>query len=368
LKLKFLFLFLLNCILLSSTNNQPIKALWVVRDHMVSKELIDEVLVFAENNNFNHIFAQVRGRGDAYYNSSIVPKSHLVDIDFDPLNYLINNNIDKNIKIHAWINIYYLWSSKFFPKQEDHLFFKQPLWLDRSEKDNYINEGNYLNDSNHLNVSGEGFYLAPTNPFVQKHLVNVVDELSEKYKIDGIHYDYIRFHNSNYGFNKNGLLEFDRLNNYELNDSSNNYDLFFSEFKRNSITEFVKEAKEKIKLNSPELIISAAVKPNIYDAKLLFFQEWDLWLSAGYIDWAVPMNYMVDNDDFVQNMYMIKDNLPLKYHNQIVVGISTYNQSAKSAGRKILRLRKMQFNNISIFSYSEFVKNPYYWRKLRKYF
>ena len=80
--------------------------------------------VFAENNNFNHIFAQVRGRGDAYYNSNIVPKSHLVDIDFDPLNYLIHNNINKNIKIHAWINIYYLWSSKFFPKQKNHLFFK----------------------------------------------------------------------------------------------------------------------------------------------------------------------------------------------------------------------------------------------------
>ena len=104
------------------------------------------------------------------------------------------------------------------------------------------------------------------------------------------------------------------------------------------------------------------------NAKLLFYQEWDLWLSAGYIDLAVPMNYMVDNDDFVQNMYMIKDNLPLKYHNQIIVGISTYNQSAKSAGKKILRLKKMRFNNISIFSYSEFVKNPYYWKKLKKYF
>ena len=284
---------------------------------MVNKETIDEVLVFAENNNFNHIFAQVRGRGDAYYNSNIVPKSHLVDTDFDPLNYLLNNNTNKNIKIHAWINIYYLWSSKFFPKQANHLFFKQPLWLDRSEKDNYINKGNYLNHNKGLNVSGEGFYLAPTNPFVKKHLVNVVDELSKKYKIDGIHYDYIRFHNSNYGYNKNGLLEFDRLNDYELNVSNNNYDLVFSEFRRNSITEFVKEAKQKIEVNSPELIISAAVKPNIYDAKLLFFQQWDLWLSSGYIDWAVPMNYMVNNDEFVQNMYLIKDNLPSKYHNQI---------------------------------------------------
>ena len=80
-----------------------------------------------------------------------------------------------------------------------------------------------------------------------------------------------------------------------------------------------------------------------------------------------PMNYMVKNDDFVQNMYMIKDNLPSKYHKKIVVGISTYNQNPRLVG-KIQRLRKMNFNNVSIFSYNEFVKNPYYWKKLKKYF
>ena len=110
------------------------------------------------------------------------------------------------------------------------------------------------------------------------------------------------------------------------------------------------------------------MKPNIYDAKLLFFQEWDLWLSAGYLDWAVPMNYMVKNDDFIQNMYLIRDNLPSKYYDKIVVGISTYNQNPRLAGKKIQRLRKMNINNISIFSYTVFVKNPYYWKKLKKYF
>ena len=118
----------------------------------------------------------------------------------------------------------------------------------------------------------------------------------------------------------------------------------------------------------PNSIISAAVKPNIYDAKLLFFQEWDLWLSAGYLDWAVPMNYVVDNDKFVQNMYMIKDNIPSQYHKKIIVGISTYNQNARIVGKKIKRLRKMNFNNISIFSYNVFVDNPYYWKKLKRYF
>ena len=63
-----------------------------------------------------------------------------------------------------------------------------------------------------------------------------------------------------------------------------------------------------------------------------------------------------------------KDNLPSKYHEKIVVGISTYNQSPRLAGKKIQRLKLMNFNNFSLFSYTEFVKNPSYWKKLKKYF
>ena len=58
----------------------------------------------------------------------------------------------------------------------------------------------------------------------------------------------------------------------------------------------------------------------------------------------------------------------LKLADKIIVGISTYNQSARLAGKKINRLKRMSFNNISIFSYSTMVKDPNYWRKLKRYF
>ena len=36
--------------------------------------------------NYNHLFVQVRGRGDAYYQSNLVPRSHLLkNSNFDPL-------------------------------------------------------------------------------------------------------------------------------------------------------------------------------------------------------------------------------------------------------------------------------------------
>ena len=87
-----------------------VRALWIVRDHIVTKEKIDEILSFANSNNFNHLFVQIRGRGDAYYSSKIVPRSHLLaNTNFDPLAYILKEATNYNINIHAWLNIYYLW-------------------------------------------------------------------------------------------------------------------------------------------------------------------------------------------------------------------------------------------------------------------
>jgi uncharacterized lipoprotein YddW (UPF0748 family) len=50
--------------------------LWVVRNTMTNPKQIDQMLQFATLNRFNHILVQVRGRGDAYYQSDLVPKTH----------------------------------------------------------------------------------------------------------------------------------------------------------------------------------------------------------------------------------------------------------------------------------------------------
>ena len=75
-------------------------------------------------------------------------------------------------------------------------------------------------------------------------------------------------------------------------------------------------ANIEIKNILPNCIISAAVKPNIFNAKLVFSQEWDLWLSAGYIDWAVPMNYTRDNKVFEDNLRIMQNSFSSKYINR----------------------------------------------------
>ena len=57
--------------ILSDINN---KYIWVNKESLIDTVKIDSVISFVENNNIDNIFFQVRSRGDALYESQIVPK------------------------------------------------------------------------------------------------------------------------------------------------------------------------------------------------------------------------------------------------------------------------------------------------------
>ena len=56
----------------SQLSNIDKKCLWVVRESMISKSEIDSALLYAFKVGFDIVFLQVRGRGDAFFNSKIV--------------------------------------------------------------------------------------------------------------------------------------------------------------------------------------------------------------------------------------------------------------------------------------------------------
>ena len=352
------------------SQNFDTRALWIVRDHMTSKDKINAILEFAKKNNYNNLFVQVRGRGDAYYTSRLVPRSHLLlKNSFDPLDYILKESKKYNLKIHAWLNVYYLWSSSNLPVQQDHLIRTNPSWLD-SNKPDPINVPVVLNKMKlDRKFNGEGFYLSPTHPEVDAHLQNIITEIVQNYSLDGIHFDYIRYHDLGWGMNPTGLKFF-------LNYSGNIPGIpalqiqekpSFAEFKRSAITAFLSKASTRIRAYQPNCVISAAVKPNLNNARNTFGQEWDVWLAGGYIDWAVPMNYTSNEKIFNNNIKIMKENLPERYHDRIIMGIGVYNQDASSSGRKIYQVAKNKFSGISIFSYTVFKEKPNYANKLVNY-
>src|SRR5439155_1639170 len=54
------------------------RGLWVVRQALVSPAAVDRVVDEAQRAGFIALFVQVRGRGDAFYRSALVPRSEML--------------------------------------------------------------------------------------------------------------------------------------------------------------------------------------------------------------------------------------------------------------------------------------------------
>ena len=124
-----LFILLINFIF-SQINQIDTKCIWISRQDMIDKESIESAILFAHKSEFDKVFLQVRGRGDAFYNSEIINKNVTIDENFDPLEYSLELADSLNLEIHAWINCYILWSSDSLPKDKSHILNTNPLWTE----------------------------------------------------------------------------------------------------------------------------------------------------------------------------------------------------------------------------------------------
>ena len=347
--------------------------IWVTRDVLKSKRTLDDMVNFAIEKNINHLFIQVRGRGDSFYESDFIPRSQILsEGEFDPLAYLLDTVKGKGIKIHAWVNVYFLWSSKSLPTHDRHILHMRQEWLDTTEEWP-VDVKKQLGMVTVNNNSSEGLFLSPNHPDVNGYLIKVFRELITNYDIDGLHLDYIRYQDAEYGRNPYAIAQFKK-------ESGNDPRPWFLEMerstsasrrlignmkrwnnsKRKAVTSLVKDTRALVNEVRPDCIISAAVKPNLYIARERFFQEWNVWLAAGYMDWIVPMNYSPKMREFARNIDVINDNLPKKYRDKIIMGIALYNQEPSEAAEKIKFSRLRQFPGISVFSYNLMIKDPRY--------
>ncbi len=87
------------------------KALWVVRDRILTANAVEELVADAVTRGVRDLIVQVRGRGDAYYRSDLEPRAEaLADDAFDPLEALVRQGAATAVRIHAWGNVFLVWS------------------------------------------------------------------------------------------------------------------------------------------------------------------------------------------------------------------------------------------------------------------
>jgi uncharacterized lipoprotein YddW (UPF0748 family) len=240
------------------------KALWVVRDKITTKSAIDDLMADATTRGIHDVVVQVRGRGDAYYASSLEPRAENVAEDFDALAHLVRAGAAVGVRVHAWGNVFFVWSSPraALPKSPKHLVNRHPEWLLRPGGVKYLDP-----------VGGsdwEGIYTDPKNPEAREHTLAVFTEIVSRYRVEGFHYDYVRYPQVTYA------------------DSPEDH---------TAVTKLVSEGATRLREARPGIVISAAVFPDPDIARDRVLQRWPEWARAGLIDLLCPMAYRRETNE-----------------------------------------------------------------------
>lgn len=346
-----------------STHVKPsdeIRAMWVVRDALVTPDDIDRCVDLATRARFHLLFVQVRGRGDAYYQSSIEPPSRDLRYpigDFDPLMYLLVKAHASGISVHAWLNVFYVWSNGDVAPPEGHVTLSHPDWMVTS----VTGERMDARPIDEWKASGvEGYFLSPFSSAVRKHTADVVRDLVDRYAVDGIHLDYIRFPGSEFGFDINARTKFAlewgidpallkedwaRVSAVMGNDAVAVLDSVWIDRRIQQVDSMVMQIREA----AGDLPLSAAVVPDLETARLEKGQDWPGWVHRRLVDFVVPMAYNHRPEDILDWVRIAHNTVGRE---KMLVGLAIYDGRDAYIDRTINVLRADRVSGFSIFSYN----------------
>ncbi len=375
--MRFLPYFLTILIFISALQAQPPdkRALWVVRDALVSEAEINKVISTAVISGMTDIFVQVRALGYTWYRSHQEPAApQITGQEFDPLYTVIEKAHRYNIKVHAWVNMFYIWTGTDAPPEINHLFNRAPHLLLRSA----LSDENSPPDIKELYEQGfTGYFIDPAVEQVRKYHLNLIYEIIDQYQVNGIHLDYFRYPDYKYSISPatresfRNKYSFDPVSIYADPEAyAKKYGItsFLDKdaLYRNECTArlglYLERIKNHIEETKPDLKLSVAVKADVATAKVKYLQNWAEWLREDLIDFAVMMNYAPEWEPFTERL---KNNLVNGLEQRIIVGVSTYNQKARAVRRKLAYLSESDYAGFALFSYNHLVKDERYFNELQ---
>jgi uncharacterized lipoprotein YddW (UPF0748 family) len=344
---------------------------------MTSEEQVRTMVAEAAAAGINTLIVQVRGRGDAYYRSGIEPRAEGVQgpASFDPLALAIEEGHRHGMAVHAWLNIHLVWGPAAPPVSPDHIVNAHPDWLAVPRP--LARELRGVDPHSPRFVAAlrqyaadrpqtvEGIYTSPSHPEVRARVREVWLDVVERYDLDGIHFDYVRYPNADFDYSEGALARFrewvgptlqpgriaelDRAAGSDPLAWATGLSQAWDEFRRAQITSLVAELYREVKVRRPEVVVSAAVVPDRATAHGTRFQEWDAWLEAGILDVAVPMAYTSSTDTFRGQVRHARRSAGSR--DRVWAGIGAYTNSPDGMFAKIDVARLEDAGGVVLFSY-----------------
>ena len=362
---------------------EEVRALWVTRATLTSPEAVSQMVRSAKAGGFNALLVQVRGRGDAYYRSTIEPRA--IELsgrpDFDPLAVTIAQAHAAGIRVHGWVAVNLVSSATTLPSSREHIVYRNPEWLmvpralasELSKVDTRSPEyvGRLARWTRAHSDEVEGLYASPLHPAAAAHVAEVVKELVTRYELDGIHLDYVRFPGADYDYSRGALQQFKASVQPDLTADErrlvtsrekldplaypSQFPIRWEAFRRSRLTALVMRVRTAVRAARPSAIVSAAVLPDVREAYHSRLQDWRTWLDQSLIDVLCPMAYTQDPRLFDEQVALAQD---FAAGRPVWAGIGAYRMASKDTVRFITASRRLGASGIILFSYDSLVSPP----------
>ena len=201
-------------------------------------------------------------------------------------------------------------------------------------------------------------WLCPSHPANQELEIDSMVEIAEKYDVDGIHFDYIRYPDGDACFCDGCRERFEGTLGRTVADwpedvfADEAVEAAWLEFRRVNITRVVSEVSRRAREAKPGIRISAAVFPNWLIHRDRIAQDWKRWCEQGYLDFVCPMDYTphaAEFENMVRRQIEWAGNVPC-YPG---IGVSTWpaSRDIPLLIQQIHALRRLGAPGFTVFNY-----------------
>jgi uncharacterized lipoprotein YddW (UPF0748 family) len=345
---------------------------WTLFNQPASPAKIDEIVDNAADAGFNAIFFQVRGAADAYYAPGLEPWAQRVSGGalgqppspfWDPLAYFVQRAHERGLQLHAYINVHPVWDNCTTPPP---MTSPKPLYYLLQEahgtSDGKLN-GLQWTTTGSLSCS---VYLrsSPASSFANDHIKAVAADLVNRYDIDGIHLDNVRYGGSSTSCDPVSAAAY---GGPCFTGSAGQY----QNWQREQVNMLVCEIYDEVIVPAGrELWLTAAVWPTYIDkwgwgyseGYHDYYQDSQGWVKNGYIDAIAPMIYSSNPDTFPLDRWqtLAADFQANRGGRFITPGIGSAQTPFSEIANRIAAGRALGTAGHTLFSYGGLAANGYF--------
>ncbi|MEY2979087.1 MAG: family 10 glycosylhydrolase [Prochlorotrichaceae cyanobacterium] len=284
---------------------QPeIRAVWLDRGTIVkagSPEGLKPVFDRLAAAGINVVFFETLNAGYPVYPSTIAPAQNPLTVGWDPLAAAVELAHDRQMELHAWIWTFAAGNqahNRIVGNPENYLgpvLSQHPDWINRNNRGGIWSAGKPFFD--------------PAHPGVRQYLHSIIAEISDRYDVDGIQLDYIRYPfqdiagGTTFGYGSAGRARFKQRTGVDPLTLNPRHPLWeaWQNFRIEQIDTFVAEVGENLRRHHPEKKLSVDVFAFPTHERLAKLQQnWEAWARRGDVDFVCLMAYAKDTNRFAQ--------------------------------------------------------------------